>query len=75
MKRGLVGREEAARLAAEAGGGVEPDTDDLPEEEEVLTDDRMGEVLETVTGSLELSKTEEPSKTAEPFSPTPEPFA
>jgi hypothetical protein len=50
MNRGLVGRDEAARLAAEAGGGVEPDAD-------ALLDDRIGEVLDTVTGSFELSKT------------------
>jgi hypothetical protein len=62
MNLGLVGRDEAARLAAEAGGGVEPDADDFG-------DGRTGEVRETVTGSWELSKTDEP------FSSAPEPFA
>ena len=52
MNRGLVGRDEAATLAAEAGGGVEPDAD-------VLAEERAGEFLETVTGSLELSKADE----------------
>jgi hypothetical protein len=49
---GLVGRDEAATLAAEAGGGVAADADDMAEA-------RTGDVLETVTGSFESSKTGE----------------
>jgi hypothetical protein len=52
LHRGLVGLVEAARLAGVAGGGVEPAADEVLAFSAV----KVGDILDTVTGSPESAK-------------------